>query len=119
MRVVAGFRTLSPPYRESGCLTTGVGRTVKPHKVCADGTLEGCLKAVEVGAMTRDADAIVNLLREEIERVGWSEVARRSGIERTALHRAFQARRGRAPAFTTVMFVAEALGVKLEARRAL
>jgi DNA-binding phage protein len=67
--------------------------------------------------MTRDARAIIDMLREEIKRVGWSETARRSGLDRTSLHRAFQERQHRFPSFVTVSLVAMALGVKLEARK--
>lgn len=68
--------------------------------------------------MTRDARAIIDMLREEIERVGYSETARRSGVDRTSLHRAFQRRTGRLPAFSTIALVAMALSVRLEARKA-
>lgn len=67
--------------------------------------------------MTRDARAIVDLLREEIQRVGWSEVARRSGLRRENLHRVFKRGSGHLPSLSTISLVALAVGVRLEAHR--
>lgn len=69
-------------------------------------------------AMTVDGLAIFALLRVEIVRVGWSETARRCGIDRTALHRAFRDKPAtRSPHFGTIMAVADALGLEFTVRR--
>lgn len=68
--------------------------------------------------MTRDAEAICEELRAAIVRTGWSETARRCGIDRTALHRSFRPKRGNGqPSFVTVSLVAEALGLRLSIER--
>jgi DNA-binding phage protein len=67
-----------------------------------------------VSSPTADALALCAALREHIIRAGWSETARRTGIDRCALHRAFpEKRRGTMPAFVTVSLVAAALNLRL------
>jgi DNA-binding phage protein len=67
---------------------------------------------------TPDARDICAILRDEIVRTGWSETARRAGVERTALHRAFQASPGKHnPSFATVTKTAQALGLEFTVRR--
>ena len=53
---------------------------------------------------------VVETLAAETRHVGWSETARRSGIDRTVLHRAFRNQR---LSFVTVQCVARALGYRL------
>ena len=59
-------------------------------------------------------------IREAIERIGWSETARLSGVDRTTLHRCF-GRNGRGhPALATIERVLPHVGLELtvtEARR--
>jgi DNA-binding phage protein len=60
------------------------------------------------------AAAICATVRASIVLAGWSETARRSGVDRTALHRAFPPERGgRMPSFSMVIAVADALGLRL------
>jgi probable addiction module antidote protein len=66
--------------------------------------------------VTRDARDIVDVLGAEVKRVGYTETARRTGIDRCSLHRAFRSKSSM-PAFSTIALVAMAVGVKLEARR--
>jgi DNA-binding phage protein len=64
--------------------------------------------------MTPDGQLICARLRKAIIKTGWSETARRVGMDRTALHRAFAPHRGnRTPSFVTISLVAQALGLKL------
>jgi DNA-binding phage protein len=63
--------------------------------------------------ITRDGAAVIDTLRAQIERIGWTETARRSGIARETLHKAFKRR---SMSFMTVQRVADAVGVRLEAR---
>jgi DNA-binding phage protein len=59
--------------------------------------------------------AIWQALRDAIVRTGWSETARRVGMDRTALHRAFGATKPstRSCHFATIMAVADAVGLEL------
>lgn len=61
---------------------------------------------------TADVERLCAELKEEIGCVGWSETARRAGVDRTALHRAFSGRRNTAN-LTTIAAVANALGFHL------
>jgi DNA-binding phage protein len=63
--------------------------------------------------MTEDGRQIIDLCRNEIKRRGWSRSARMTGIDRTALHRAFNPSRQHTPSFKTIMAVARALDIKL------
>jgi DNA-binding phage protein len=63
--------------------------------------------------ITHDGAAVIDTLRSQIERIGWSETARRSGIARETLHKAFKRR---TMSFMTVQRVAQAVGVRLDAR---
>lgn len=67
------------------------------------------------GAGGSDAEIVCEELRAAIVRTGWSETARRSGVDRCNLHRAFTAERrgGGLPSFATVAAVARALGLRL------
>lgn len=67
--------------------------------------------------MTHDAKAIVDLIRSEIMKVGWSETARRSGVNRSTLWRTFRWGADRVPSFYILAQVACTLGVRLEAHR--
>jgi len=65
-------------------------------------------------------DDMIARIREAIVRVGWSETARRCGIDRVTLHRAFgttpkvKGPRGPiGPSFDTVLAVLPAVGLKL------
>lgn len=69
------------------------------------------------GQLTPDARAICALVRREIVRTGWSETARRAGVERTALHRAFPPRGQRNPSFVTFTNVAAAVGLEFTVRK--
>lgn len=64
--------------------------------------------------MTSDARSIVAMLGAEVERMGWSEAARRSGMRRETLHRIF-GKRSTCPNLRTIACVAEAVGVQLTA----
>jgi DNA-binding phage protein len=68
-------------------------------------------------ALTADAQVICARLRTEIIRTGWSETARRSGVERAALHRAFMGGGKRVPSFQTIASVAQALGLEFSLQR--
>lgn len=63
--------------------------------------------------MTGDPFEAIAVLREEIEHVGYAEVARRSGMDRTFLHRAFRDRTDGCPNFVTVARAAEAVGMQI------
>lgn len=64
--------------------------------------------------MTADAEAVRRVLRAEIVRVGWSETARRCGMDRTALHRVFRINPAtRCPNFATIASVAQALNLEI------
>jgi DNA-binding phage protein len=68
--------------------------------------------------LTADGHAICALVRAEIVRVGWSKTAALSGVERSALHRAFPANgMSRVPSFATVTAVAAAVGLEFTVRR--
>lgn len=76
------------------------------------------MKCRPCAELTPDGQAICALLRGEIARVGWSETARRAGVDRCNLHRAFPADPGkRNPSFATVTEVARALGLEVTVRR--
>ena len=64
--------------------------------------------------MTRCGRRVIDTLRRDIERVGWTTVASRTGIRRESLHRAFRAGRAEPPSFSTIMAVAQAVGRTLE-----
>lgn len=68
-------------------------------------------------SVTRDAFEVIAVIREEIEHVGYAEVARRSGLDRTFLYRAFRDRTDGCPNFVTVALAAEALGMRIEVVR--
>lgn len=59
--------------------------------------------------------ALVAQLREAIVRTGWSETARRAGVNRCALHRSFK--RGGTPSFERIDAVAEAVGMRVSLTR--
>lgn len=64
---------------------------------------------------------VLEQIRDAIERQGWSETARRSGITRTTLHRAFGDTRRKhcvsaRPSFTTIERVLPHVGLELAAR---
>lgn len=64
--------------------------------------------------MTPDAQAICAILRAAIVRTGWSETARRSGVNRVTLHRCFPHRgSGTNPSLATIAAVAGALSLQL------
>lgn len=65
-----------------------------------------------------DASASVAFIRARIETVGWSETARRSGLHRCHLHRAFGAnRRGSGlPTLRTLTALLPVLGLELTVR---
>lgn len=66
---------------------------------------------------TPDSTAVVAAPRAAIVRTGWSETARRCGLDRTSLHRAFRANPStRSPNLGTVAAVALALGLELTIR---
>lgn len=75
------------------------------------------MKSAGRPALTEDGRAICALVRSEIVRVGWSEIARRSGMDRTALHRAFPPKGDRNPSFRTMTSVADAVGLEFTVRR--
>lgn len=65
--------------------------------------------------MTADGQAICDELRAAAERLGWCELGRRTGRDRTALYRSFSGKPdGYKPGFRTVTDVAEALGYRLQ-----
>ena len=70
------------------------------------------------GRPTPAARAVCSLVRREIIRVGWSETARRCGMDRTALHRAFPPACNRNPSFVTLTNVAAAVGLEFTVRKA-
>lgn len=51
--------------------------------------------------------------RVERVRGGWCTVAKRAGVERASLYRAFKMK-GRQPTLTTLLKVTEALGMKVK-----
>lgn len=67
--------------------------------------------------VSSNAYEVISVIREEIEHVGYAEVARRSGLDRTFLYRAFQDRSDGCPNFVTVALTAEALGMRIEVVR--
>lgn len=68
--------------------------------------------------MTPDAQALCVQLRAGIVRTGWSEMARRTGLDRCALHRSFPEIRGnRSMNLMTAALVANALGLRLSLTR--
>lgn len=68
--------------------------------------------------LTPDARRLCDALRAEIVVAGWSATARRAGVDRMALHRAFPpVRRGRNPSFPMVAEVARSLGFELTLTR--
>lgn len=67
--------------------------------------------------VTSDAYSVIAVIREEIEHVGYAEVARRSGLDRTFLYRAFRDRSDGCPNFVTVATVVEALDMRIEVVR--
>lgn len=57
---------------------------------------------------------IVDQVRARINAIGWAEVARRSGIDRTQLYRNFSPSAGHAnPRLTILLAVAPAVGFEL------
>jgi DNA-binding phage protein len=65
----------------------------------------------------RDAFDVIAVLREEVEHIGYSEVARLGGIDRTFLYRALRDRTDGCPNFVTVARIAEAVGMRLTVHR--
>lgn len=64
--------------------------------------------------MTPAAQAVCAFLRARIVRTGWSKTGRLTGIDRTALHRAFPDKpTDRAPSFRTIDKVAATFGLRL------
>lgn len=61
-------------------------------------------------------DELIAPLRNRIERIGWTETARRSGLRRESLHRALGRNRTVDPSFSTIVRVAKAVGLKLSIR---
>jgi DNA-binding phage protein len=60
--------------------------------------------------MSPAARKLIAEVAAAIERTGWSETSRRSGVDRVSLHRAFGAKTT-VPSFTTLDRVAQALGL--------
>lgn len=59
---------------------------------------------------------VIAQIRAGIERLGWSEISRRSGVDRTCLHRVF-GKNGRGhPSLTTIERVLPHLGLELQVR---
>ena len=56
---------------------------------------------------------IVDQIRERITAMGWSEASRRSGVDRTHLHRAFGNRPRKNVALSTIERILPTLGLKL------
>lgn len=68
--------------------------------------------------MASDAQAIIDVIAEEIEHVGWSKTARRSGYNRGWLHHTFgPTRRNPNPGFRCLCDVADALGMTIQVVR--
>jgi len=63
--------------------------------------------------VTNAALKIRDALRAAIVEAGWSETARRSGVGRVVLYRAFPKQGTRMPGLTTTVRVAAALGLKV------
>lgn len=57
-------------------------------------------------------------IRAGIERVGWSETARRSGVARSHLHRAFGANGRGGPSLNTIERVLPHVGLDLDVTEA-
>lgn len=65
------------------------------------------------GGLTMN-DEIVPIVRAAIQRVGWSETARRAGVDRVTLHRCFGARpNGRGPQLSTLLAILPHVGLSL------
>ncbi len=56
---------------------------------------------------------VVEQIRAGIERLGWSETARRCGVDRTQLHRAFGHNPRKGTSLRTIERVLPALGLEL------
>lgn len=59
---------------------------------------------------------VVSEIRAAIVRMGWSETARRSGVDRTVLHRTFAEKPRKGPSLRTIERVLPALGLELAVR---
>lgn len=60
---------------------------------------------------------VIAAIRAAIERIGWSETARRSGVERTHLHRSFGENGREWPSLSTIERVLPHLGLRLRVER--
>jgi DNA-binding phage protein len=56
---------------------------------------------------------VVEQIRAAIERIGWSETARRSGVNRVTLHRCFGKNGREHPTMTTIERVLPHIGLRI------
>lgn len=68
--------------------------------------------------MSGPGTGIIPEIRAGIERVGWTETARRSGLERTQLHRAFGKNGRQCPSLATVERLLPHVGLRLAVEHA-